>query len=563
MQYSQNCPNGSTFTWSTTSGTILSGQNTDSVQIVWNSPGTDTIVTIYNSTVCGLDTNYLPVTIVPYPTNQISGPLTGCHSDVDTFSTSPIPALVTNQVTKLWNVTGGGLNLNSSSANEIHYRHGLGPVETIVLTTDDHGCISTDTHTVNILPAPPVNLGPDPVICFGDSILLDAGPGYSSYAWSTGASLSAIFANSAIPYTISVTAPGYNCMNYDTVTPTIDPNCVWPGDANHDYIVDANDFLDIGIAFGDTGSLRPNANPFWSGQPCPDWTNYFLSGQNHKHADSDGNGLVDFPDTMSVSLYQGFTHLRVGESKGGVPLRIYPRIPLFAGQDSVELIVELGDPGFPVDSAYGLAFQLDYSTSDVYNGFGGKASSSFLGSPGNSFMAMGQSNPSGAPFHFAMVRTDHLPAAGFGEVCRIKLKPRPSVWTAHTKVQLPIALSHCRLIRPDGSEIPVTPMADTVWLYDLGYVSAPNSENPFEWSISPIPADDQLHLRLDGNICGPYTLTLTDLSGRVIATQSGQLKGCGAVQELELDVKAFECGVYALKVSTARNSATKRVVVLR
>ena len=89
--FSQNCPNGSTYFWSTTHGTMLSGQSTDSVEIVWNTPGVDTVVTIFNSVSCGLDTNYFPVTILGYPTNQIMGVTWGCENMVDTFGPPHYP----------------------------------------------------------------------------------------------------------------------------------------------------------------------------------------------------------------------------------------------------------------------------------------------------------------------------------------------------------------------------------------------------------------------------------------------------------------------------------------
>ncbi|MBN3034147.1 MAG: gliding motility-associated C-terminal domain-containing protein, partial [Bacteroidales bacterium] len=43
-----------------------------------------------------------------------------------------------------------------------------------------------DTITVNLFPEPVVNLGNDTTICFGESVLLDAGFGFVSYAWNTG-----------------------------------------------------------------------------------------------------------------------------------------------------------------------------------------------------------------------------------------------------------------------------------------------------------------------------------------------------------------------------------------
>jgi hypothetical protein len=561
--FGMHCPPGSTYTWSTAHGTVVQGQSTDSVQILWPSTGVDTVVTIFSSPTCGLDTNYFPVTIIDFPTNQISGDTVACENTLDTFYTSVLPVLNPPSVTKIWHVTGGGLNINSSPRDVAPYVHGPGPVETIALTTDDHGCVFKDTFTVNILPAPVIMLPPNPVICTGDSLLLNAGPGFATYAWSTGASASAIFANAAIPYTISVTDVVNNCLGTTTVTPTIEPDCVWPGDANHDYIVDANDFLDIGVAFGDTGPLRANATTNWSGQPAANWSNAFFSGQNYKHADCDGDGVVDFPDTMSVSLYQGLTHARIGHIAGGVPLRIRPSMPQFAGQDSLELIVELGEPGFPADSVYGLAIHLDFAPSDVFPGVAGKVSPSFLGTLGNGLMAMGHGDHTAGRYDFAMVRTDHVPYSGFGEVCRIRLKALPALWTAHTKVQLPIQLSRCRLVDAKGHEITVTPVADTVWLYDLGYVSAPAPASELAWSLSPNPATDVVHLQLDSKACGLYALSLVDMRGKVVASQAGRLTGCGTLHALDMDVRDLADGVYGLRLAAGGYIVHGRVVVLR
>ena len=266
---------------------------------------------------------------------------------------------------------------------------------------------------------------------------------------------------------------------------------------------------------------------------------------------------------MSVSLYQGNVHARIGEITGGIPLRIRPSSPLFAGQDSVELIVELGDASIPADSAYGLSLQLDYSTADVFYGVGGKASPSFLGIPGNQLISMRRSAITGSTFNIAMVRTDHLPSFGYGEVGRIKLKSQPSVWNAQTKVQLPINVSHCRLIKPDGSYLPISPSVDTVWLYDLGYVAVHNPASQLQWSVSPNPANDVVHIRIDGKFCGKYSLSLIDLSGKLVATQSGHLQNCGSANAIDFDTRLYECGIYALQVSTPKFTAIRRVVILR
>jgi len=82
----------------------------------------------------------------------------------------------------------------------------------------------------------PINLGQDKVLCAGDSILLDAGPGRAWYVWSTGDTTQIIYVNQ--PGTYWVKAPDVHCIVYDTIQITwmdsieIGPNrSICPGDS--------------------------------------------------------------------------------------------------------------------------------------------------------------------------------------------------------------------------------------------------------------------------------------------------------------------------------------------
>jgi gliding motility-associated-like protein len=65
------------------------------------------------------------------------------------------------------------------------------------------------------------NLGADQAICFGSSVILDAGPNFSSYLWSTGETTRTITVSSAGIYSVSATRWG--CSTSDTVTVSLIP----------------------------------------------------------------------------------------------------------------------------------------------------------------------------------------------------------------------------------------------------------------------------------------------------------------------------------------------------
>jgi len=91
---------------------------------------------------------------------------------------------------------------------------------------------------------------------------------------------------------------------------------VYPGDTNNDKIVDQNDVLPLGLNFGKTGPLRPNAAVAFTGQIVFPWT-----PNTATYADANGSGLVNQADVLPIGLNFGKTHsspsiiLRGGENE--------------------------------------------------------------------------------------------------------------------------------------------------------------------------------------------------------------------------------------------------------
>ena len=82
-----------------------------------------------------------------------------------------------------------------------------------------NGCIITDSIMVDVHIPPPINLGPDRNICAGDTIQLNAGPGFNNYNWSTGEHTASIRVNQAGQYYVSA-SDNNNCISRDSFTLT-------------------------------------------------------------------------------------------------------------------------------------------------------------------------------------------------------------------------------------------------------------------------------------------------------------------------------------------------------
>lgn len=90
-----------------------------------------------------------------------------------------------------------------------------------VTATDANGCIAIDSVTITIGNPNPA-LGPDITLCSGGSATLDAGAGYTSYLWNTGATSQTIVTSTSGTYSVLV-EDSLGCTGRDTIEVNASP----------------------------------------------------------------------------------------------------------------------------------------------------------------------------------------------------------------------------------------------------------------------------------------------------------------------------------------------------
>ncbi len=123
------------------------------------------------------------------------------------------------------------------------------------MVTDSFNCVSYDTMILNIMPLPPVDLGPDKRVCKGDSISFDAGDNngtgnVKAYIWTDLATNTTVSTNRYITVgdSVALVATVYDstgCLGRDTVNAFFNPK----------VILDAGP--DRYQCFGDTTDIKP------------------------------------------------------------------------------------------------------------------------------------------------------------------------------------------------------------------------------------------------------------------------------------------------------------------
>lgn len=150
---------------------------------------------------------------------------------------------------------------------------------------------------------------------------------------------------------------------------------VWPGDINYDGTVNIDDLLVLGVTAGANGSARVNASLDWFPQYATDWADTVVTGINYKHADTDGDGMVNVNDTIAIIQNYGFNHKTISinsiapaTSVNVYDLYIVPSEAQLLDSVQVQIPVYLGSQEKPIDNLYGIRFSVSIDSPAVVSG---------------------------------------------------------------------------------------------------------------------------------------------------------------------------------------------------
>ncbi len=114
-----------------------------------------------------------------------------------------------------------------------------------------------------------------------------------------------------IQYSYKTPGGYFESLHYIRFLPSSHPfrgqcsDCVWPGDADGNGMVDLADVKPIARYLGEMGTTRSEGT-VWKGQ----WSSVWLNFENNKlhHADANGDGIISQEDLQVISNFYGKTH---------------------------------------------------------------------------------------------------------------------------------------------------------------------------------------------------------------------------------------------------------------
>lgn len=336
-------------------------------------------------------------------------------------------------------------------------------------------------------------------------------------------------------------------------------DCVWPGDTNGDFIVNHCDLLPLGVHLNESGPNR-GESPFWHATEASPWNNQQANGKNLKHADADGDGLIEIEDfhisennylftvpgyTPPATVYQQgpelyFTTIGLGQSVDPDHLK--------AGQDFA-VRIWLDGP----DDLYGLTFQVEYDTAYlVAPQVFGQGLRYF--DQRASYITDYRKEGHRFVFDLAWVRTHPDSSLADGKLYTFFTGTHDSYPNQLPSANTLIRLRNIKGILNDGTEISLGSTDLELHIDDIttGVSSPAGVDDP---SIFPNPADEYFHVSFTNDSAGRVEMKILNLFGQSMLNlflEPGD-------NELEISTVDFPPGCYVLNIG---GRAVKKILIL-
>lgn len=341
-------------------------------------------------------------------------------------------------------------------------------------------------------------------------------------------------------------------------------DCVWPGDANANGIVNHLDLLTLGLTWNAEGPARNNPSVDWVAQTATDWAdNLPVSGVNFKHSDADGNGQVSFPDWEAITNNFGqknenFNGL-LGNNFEGNDLRAIPSETNLSLGTTFEVDLQLGTADHPIEGIYGIGFTM--SLTNEYAGvIDFDLSNSWLAEDGEGLLFLEKSPPDSNKVFIALTRSNQTPISGFGHLGTLSIVIVDIIDALQhdTTSSLPmdIRIENVYAINEMEEELIISGNSNTVKIKHASQLTAVSqTENTPKIKTFPNPVSDVLSIHMEQ--ASATHIQLYNPKGQLVKQHTIETHA----SIYHLSVKDLNAGIYYLEIQTETGVVTQKVVI--
>ncbi len=412
----------------------------------------------------------------------------------------------------------------------------------------------------------------DVTICPGDTTLLSA-TGGNAYIWLpknglSATNLASVYANplTTTTYYAQITDTLTGCSQVKEVKVTVSTDCVWPGDANKDGIVNYKDALFIGVGYSAAGTARTNASIRWRAQVAEDWNISATGNINYKHIDTDGDGKIAQPDIYALHDNYGFTipgykAIPFVNPSSGTPLYFLLEKDTFYAGDTVTAQIILGNENNQLSEIYGLGLKYALHSNVLVD-------SSLKNNPDKTFFAPNSSDKLIFLHHYslaekglAIAKTNNMNSSGYGEVSRIQFILKDSTYNySATGEKLAMRITEALAIDKTGKSIQIKVSGDSAIVMRKKKVDEHigfGEQDVFgHLKIFPNPAQNQFTISGDKILNGE--IIISNMLGQQIITRKLQNQ-----KEITINTKHFTAGIYMVQIQNGNQRTTRKLIIAK
>ncbi len=335
---------------------------------------------------------------------------------------------------------------------------------------------------------------------------------------------------------------------------------VWPGDANGDSKVDNTDLLSIGLYNGSTGVARSTTGINWMPYESADWNQIQFNKVDYKHADSNGDGVINNNDTLAIFQNFGMRH---NTNHKPVNPQIHSNYSIYfviqnpqntyKKGDVISAEVWLGKPNNEIQNCYGIAFNVGTYTSCVTPGtMKLNIQNNWLGSNQNSYR-LAKTNENYGVAYGAIVRKDHTALNGYGKIAEFSF-----MYNGNSPSLVTLRFENLTAIDNTGKEMEIIPINE-----DFNVTSI-SSEKKISDNLrcSPNPFSEATTIQYELGNESTVKLELMDALGKNLKTIVNSKQSPG-VYNLNLDAKEnkLENGIYFIRLIKNENISMVKIVL--
>ena len=330
---------------------------------------------------------------------------------------------------------------------------------------------------------------------------------------------------------------------------------VFPGDANHDGIVNTRDLLPIGLRYTFNTTPRFTQNIDWVGQHAFN-TGVMAQGVDVKHEDCNGDGQINSLDIDAIKANYSSVHnsnKSVSASNGDCDYPLgFSFVENAYQSNDVSVNIKLGESFDPVVDVYGVSFTVYYDNSFVVqNSMHTVGLNSWFGNDGGNCIHTSQDDFLNGRMDVTLTGVDLLNRSGGGDIIQI-------AWTMEDDV-IPIAvqtetmnlrIGDIYIINLAEEELESCGIDTVIEVSRKDAVGIKAVDKNFI-KIFPNPAKSLIQIQTAEKI---ESIELLSITGKRIQKLDFRNKS-------SIDVSNISKGIYLLKIDTQEGSFFEKLVI--